>query len=69
MVYVDRTLGGGSDLRSALRAVAGETGHRAGLLMVVGAGFDEDPTPFYIGFVDMGAQHKLGPSPVAGANR
>ncbi|MEE8525639.1 MAG: hypothetical protein V3T72_17010 [Thermoanaerobaculia bacterium] len=29
-----------------------ETGHRAGLLMVVGAGFDEDPTPFYIGFVD-----------------
>ncbi len=29
-----------------------ESGHRAGLLLVVGAGFDEDPSSFYQGFVD-----------------
>ncbi len=29
-----------------------ESGHRAGLLLVVGGGFDEDPSGFYQGFVD-----------------
>ncbi len=29
-----------------------ESGHRAGLLLVVGAGFDEDPGNFYLGFID-----------------
>ncbi len=35
------------------------TGHRAGLLVVVGGGFDEDPTSFYLSFVRRMEPHNV----------
>ena len=37
-----------------------ESGHRAGLLLVVGGGFDEDPAAFYQPFIEKLEPHNLG---------